>query len=282
QELSFIDLRKEIRADITQGQQGDGTDEQGHGDQQRLQFVVQGPFQDGSNFSCEPGKSGLELMDDLSEERLLADELQLSVPGEQPGHYGEGHQQREQGGDDHRDTELGDDIGYQSAAHGDRQEHHHDHQGDGSHGEADLLGAIIGCPHLVLPHFHVAVNVFDHHDGIIHQDPHHQRQGQEAHQVQAVSHQIHSDEGGDERGGDGNHHYERISVAVKEEQHHEGYQPHRDEKVLYNGVCGRQGEYGRVVGEFDLYSLLGVLLFDLGDLLLYQFTHGHGISLCLF
>src|SRR5690606_23974529 len=69
QELSFIDLRKEIRTDITQGQQGDGTDEKGHGDQQRLQFVVQGPLQDGSNFSSEPGKSGLELMDDLSEER---------------------------------------------------------------------------------------------------------------------------------------------------------------------------------------------------------------------
>src|SRR5690606_28985988 len=153
--------------------------------------MVHGPCQDAGHPISEPGEFGFKFMNDLSEEGSLADQLQFSVSGEQPGHHGEGHQQGEQGGYDHRDTKLGNDVRNQSGAHGNRQEHHHDHQGDGSNGEADLFSPVVSSAYLVLAHFHMTVDVLYHHDRVVYQDPHHQRKCQQTHQVQAVAHQVH-------------------------------------------------------------------------------------------
>ena len=83
----------------------------------------------------------------------------------------------------------------------DGDEHRHQRQGHGHHGEADLLAADERGAHAGLAFLAVAHDVFQHHDGVVHHETHRQRQRHEREVVEAEAGKLHDGEGADDRGG---------------------------------------------------------------------------------
>ncbi len=94
------------------------------------------------------------------------------------------HQQREHDGDSHGESELAEILTGDAAHEAHRREHGDDGQRNGDDGEADLVG---GFQRGAIGRFagaHVADDVLDFDDGVVHQDARHQGQGEERHQIE--------------------------------------------------------------------------------------------------
>ncbi len=76
----------------------------------------------------------------------------------------------------------------------DREEDGDDGEGRGHDGQADFIRGIDGRLITALPHPHVADDVFDLHDGIVHQHPRDQGQAQQRDLVEGEPHPIHEGE----------------------------------------------------------------------------------------
>jgi hypothetical protein len=162
----------------------------------------------------------------------------LAVPGMglQPARR---QHRREREGDEEREhrrhgdgeAELAEETADVALHEGDRHVHHHVQQRDRHGGEADLVAPLKGGHPRRFAELQVAVDVLQHHDAVVHQDADQQRQGHQAHQVEAEAHEVHHQEGGDERRGDGQQHDERVAPGVQEEQQHGAGDQHRQLQV---------------------------------------------------
>src|SRR5690606_40872663 len=79
------------------------------------------------------------------------------------------------------------------------QEHHHQGQGGGDHRQGDLRHRVGGGLFHRFAHPRVADDVLDLDDGIVHQDPDDQGQGQQGDGVEGESQPVHGGEGGNDR-----------------------------------------------------------------------------------
>ena len=189
--------------------------------------------------------------------------LELGEPRRQEGSDREGDKEAEESGNDHDDAVLPDQVADDSRDQGEGEKDRHVHHGDRDGRETDLAPSIQGRGTAVLPHLQVAVDVLENDDGVVHQDPDHQRHGQEGHQVQGEVEEVHGREGRDQGAGDGDHDDQGVADAVEEDQHDQGDQDDGEQEVFLDGVGRVEGEGGAVLGDGELQADLGVVPFKL-------------------
>ena len=80
------------------------------------------------------------------------------------------------------------------------QKHRDDGQSCGQHGQSNFLCALHGRLKRGLAHLHMAHDVLTHHNGVVNQQAHAQRQGHERHHVEGEAQHVHEQK----RPNDGN------------------------------------------------------------------------------
>src|SRR5690606_10976281 len=129
------------------------------------------------------GGGGVELAVEPAEEALLGFGMalghRLENGGAQRGREGQRQEGREENGHGHRHRELAVDDAHGPAHESQRQEHRDQHQRDPDDGAADLrhgsLGGLFGRQAFG---GHDALDVLDHHDGVVDEDPDRQHHGE--------------------------------------------------------------------------------------------------------
>ena len=153
------------------------------------------------------------------------------------GHFAVGHRAHEVGGHhrgeqacDHQRSndgeyrgppELLEELAGDAGHEGGGQKHRHQGEGGGDDGHADLVGGLQGCLQGRLAHAQVASDVLDLDDGIVHQDAHHQSQGQQGDGVEGEAEPVHAQEGGNHRQGQGQGGDEGGAPVAQEPPHHQ-------------------------------------------------------------
>jgi hypothetical protein len=107
-------------------------------------------------------------------------------------------------------------------------------EGGGDHRQADLVGRLHGRLVWGLAHAQVAHDVFHLHDGVVHQNAHHQRQRQQRDDVDGKAQQIHADERRNDRQRQRHGRDEGGARIAQEQPHHQ----HRQQCALIQQVHG--------------------------------------------
>ncbi len=172
-----------------------------------------------------PAIGGQHALEEPLGQRVDAAVVRLGRRLQEPAaqHGGEG--QRDEAGDEDgradRHGELVEQPADDSAHEEHRDEHRGQRQGHGDDGEADLPRPVQGRLERRFPHLHVAHDVLEHDDGVVHHEAHRERQGHEREVVQAVAQQIHDREGPDDRHGQGQAGDDRGGEVAQEEEDHQ-------------------------------------------------------------
>ncbi len=153
------------------------------------------------------------------------------------GHHGEDHRQRQ----GHEQVER------RSVEEHHRHEHDADGQGrhEGRHG--DLLRAVEhSLGQRLVVDAEVAVDVFQFHRGVVHEDADGEREAAQRHHVECVPERVeqeqrHEDGQRDRHGDD-----ERRAPASQEDEDHHGRQARGDERLLEHAVLGVGDEHGLI------------------------------------
>ncbi|MNV07923.1 hypothetical protein D3C71_983770 [compost metagenome] len=130
----------------------------------------------------------------------------------------------------------------------------HRRQGDGhrNHRHGDFPGAFNGGLERCLAFLDVTVNVFHHHDGIVHHQADGQYHRQQGEQVDRVPHHLHEEHDADHRQRDGHHRDHHRAQGTEEQEHHHDHDQHRFEQGFHHFVDRGLDEQGGVVGDFTL------------------------------
>src|SRR5207302_4462526 len=91
-----------------------------------------------------------------------------------------------------------------------------------------------------------AVDVLQHHDGVVDYDPDDERERQQGDRVQREAERRDQGEGGDDRCRDRQGRDQRGSPVPQEDEHHQRGQDGADDQVLLHGAGGRLHEHGLV------------------------------------
>ena len=123
---------------------------------------------------------------------------------EAAAHHGR-QRERDEAGHEHRGADDDRELVQQPADHAAHEEHGHEHGGQGQghrdDGEADLAGAVQRRLHAPLAHLHVADDVLEHHDGVVHDEAHGERQRHQREVVDRVAQHVHDHERADDGHG---------------------------------------------------------------------------------
>ena len=104
----------------------------------------------------------------------------------QHGNQGQRHKSRDQNGQAHDHGKLVEQQADHAGHEKNRDKNCHQRNRNRNDGEAHLARAAQGCAERLFAFLHMADDVFQHHDGIVHHQPHGQGQAQEGNIVQAV------------------------------------------------------------------------------------------------
>ena len=156
------------------------------------------------------------------------------------------HQERNSDRNAQRDRELAKQPPYNSAHHQQRDEHCHEGQAHGEHSEADFRRSLERRLHRVHPMLHVAHDVFQNHDGVIHHEPSRNRQRHERQIIQAVAQQIHAPESAHQRKRHCNAGNQGRPHRPQEHEHHQNHQHDRNQQRGFN-VFNRGTDRNRAV-----------------------------------
>ena len=146
-----------------------------------------------------------------------------------------GQQQRGEGGGEGHRVEDGEDHGEGDGQRellvepaggareeGDGHEHRHQHEPDDHHRAEHLAhgvdGRLVGALLLLA---HVALDVLDHHDRVVHDDPGGEHDPEQGQGVDGEAEELHEGEGADQRDRDGDGGDERAAPVLQEQEHHE-------------------------------------------------------------
>ena len=186
-------MRHEFEADVFR--QRKAADEGRQGDQQGGLGPAQGPAQHRAIDAVGPL---LRAVDDAGEASVA---MSLRVVPDRGEHRveSEGHEQRDQDGGRDHDTELEEETADDAAHEGHGQEHRHDAEGRGEHGEADLVGAVDGGLTVRLAEADMAHDVLAHHDRIVDQDADGEAQRHQGQHIQGEAEGGHHHEGAEHR-----------------------------------------------------------------------------------
>ena len=166
---------------------------------------------------------------------------------------GERNHQRHQDRDRQRDGELAEQPAENAAHQQDRQEHHDQRQADRKHGEADLARAAKRRLQARHAFFHVAGDVFHHHDRVVDHEAGGDGQRHQRENVEAVAEQIHHAEGAEDRYRHRDARDDGGADLAQEQKHHDGDQHHRQHQRQF-GVVQRGADRGAAIdGDTDVH-----------------------------
>ena len=198
-------------------------------------------------------------------------------PAAQHGREGQGNKAGHQDGrgDGHR--EFVEQPPQDTAQEEHRDKHRRQGQGHGEDGEADLPGAVDGRLERRLSHLHVPDDIFQHHDGVVHHEPHAQDQGHEGQVVQAVVQQIHHGKGAHDGHGQRQAGDDGGRKIPQEEKDHHDHQPQGQQQGELDVVHRFPDGGGAVVQGDDLHRG-GDLVPDSGEQLIDGVHHLDGVG----
>ena len=114
-----------------------------------------------------------------------------------------GERERNEAGDEDRNRDGHGKLVQQPAEHAAHEQHGDEHRGErqrhGENGEADLPRSVEGRLERALAHFEVAYDVFQHHNGVVHDKADRKRERHQRQVVHRVTEQVHDGEGADNR-----------------------------------------------------------------------------------
>ena len=156
---------------------------------------------------------------------------------------------------------------------GDRNEHSHQHERGGDNCEAHLAGAVIGGDERRFAKlFHAPVSVFQHHDGVVHDEADGEHEGEQGEQVQRQAEHIEDDEGADHRDGHGDGRDDGGAEAAEEQEDDDRDEEHGDAEGHPDFTDRGFDEDRAVEGAVDLHpvgeggvQLVGKILGGLRD-----------------
>src|SRR5450759_2448193 len=126
-------------------------------------------------------------------------------------------------------------------------------QGHGENGEANLAGAVPGGLQRPFPRLHVANNVFQHDDGVVHYKSHGQRQRHQGKIVDAVAQQVHNRKSADDGHGQGQRRDDGGgNVSQEDEDHHDDQRNGQQQGELHVVDRGTDG-HRAVIQRVDSY-----------------------------
>lgn len=161
----------------------------------------------------------------------------------------------------HAQAELLEDLADEAREEAYGEEDGEEAKGGRGHGGAHLARPLEYCLLEAKPHAAVAVNVFRHHDGVVHHDAHRHGEGEEADEVVGEAQNAEEEDGPGEGDGDGQDDGEDGVELPQEDEDHQGdgqggqeRLPHR---VLHRGLDeagGVQGDLRPVPGGREVSS----------------------------
>jgi hypothetical protein len=156
-ELAAVALRGEAEA-AERGLEGDGGDERADRERDHRLAVVEGPGDPGAVAVGLPVEPAVEAVDGARDRvaPLVRLDLRVGPVGREHRVERERHEQRHEHRRRDGQRERLEPLAGEAAHEADRHEHGHDREGGRRHGEADLVGALVRGPQVVLPHLDVA------------------------------------------------------------------------------------------------------------------------------
>ena len=175
--------------------------------------------------------------------------------GTQHGGQGQRNQAGKQHGGGQRDSKFAEQPADVSLHERQRHEDRHQHQGGRHHGEADFVGTLQRGQQRFLSVLDAAVNIFQHHDGVIDHQANGEHQAEQGQDIDRVAHRGHHDKGGDHRhrhhqGGD-----QRDPERSEKQVDHDQHQRDRNEQRAVNFPHRRLDELGAVVVDGQHHTL---------------------------
>ena len=115
-------------------------------------------------------------------------------------------------------------------------EHRQSGEGGGQHGGGDLLCAVHAGAHTVMALGSKAVDILQHHDGVVHDHAHAHGHAAQGHHIQRQVHGIHQDEHRQNTNGHGHYDGHGGAAPAQEQKNHNGGQQHALEDILKGGA----------------------------------------------
>ena len=180
----------------------------------------------------------------------------LEQRGAQGRREAQGQESREDDGHGHRQRELPIDVAHRTREESHGQKDRHQHHGDADHGTTDLgHGLARGGTGREPFRGHEALHVFNHHDGIVHQDADGQHQAEHGQHVDGEARGQHHAKGAHQchwhhQGGD-----QGVTPVLQEQEHHRKHQQHGLDQGVHH-LLDRQGHKGGgVVRDLGAHAL---------------------------
>ena len=139
----------------------------------------------------------------------------------------QGHERREAHGGGHGHAELAEQAARVAAHEGDRDEHGHQNQRGGDHGETDFLGALDGGQHRVLAALDAPHDVLEHDDGVVDHQADGEHCGQQRERVDRVVERQHDDRRRNDRHRDRDRGNQRGAQRAEEQEDDDEHQDQR-------------------------------------------------------
>ncbi|MDR7533236.1 MAG: hypothetical protein QN162_07820 [Armatimonadota bacterium] len=158
----------------------------------------------------------------------------------------EGHEYRQQVGEDHRQPELPEELSDDAPGERNGHEHRHVGHGAGHDGGLDLPGALARGVSRRGLEGQVPVDVLGDDDGVVDQHAHRHRQPQQRHDVDGEAREEHRQVGGDDGRGHGQGDDERAAGVVQEEENDHCHQ-HGAQRQIALHVGHRGADEQRLV-----------------------------------
>ena len=163
-------------------------------------------------------------------------------------------EQREHDGDRHRQAELTEVLPGDAAHEAHRREDRRDRERDCDHREPDLVGGLERSAIGGLAHAHMADDVLDLDDRVVDQNAGHERNGEEAHEVEREADRVHRPEGGDNGQRQRNRGDERGAHVAQEDEHDDDGESRALDQRLHGRmiIADLAVDLGVDLGEFHL------------------------------
>ena len=225
------------------------------------------PRDDGAIAVAHPVDRAHHPADDAAARAVMA----LQQHAAQRGRQGQRIDRRQEHRDRDGHRELAEQLAGNARDEGDRHEDRHQDQRDGDDRRGDfghgLLGRLGGRQVGIF--LHHALDILDHHDGVVDHDADGQHDGQQRHRIGRIADRLERDEGADQADRHGERRDERGADAAEEQKDDEHDEDEGlDQRLLH--FVNRVGDEGRrVVGDLP-GDVVGKGLFQCGNLLLHR------------
>ena len=167
------------------------------------------------------------------------------------GRQGERHQARDQHSTGQGQRKLTEQLTCSPWRESQRCKHSRQSERHGHNGKANFLSALDGRGKRIEPLFNVAVNVFQHHDGIVHHQSDGQNKRQQGQCIDGEASQSHDGKSAHQTHGNGHDRNDGGPYGSQEDKNHNRDQNHGFKDGLKNALDGFVNEHRVVVGHID-------------------------------